>query len=180
MRAIYVSIIVAILSIIGYGLLITSTSRGVSVEPQVLAATTTSSNSVENSIISQINSIRQDVGVEAVTYSDDLKQLTNQRVSDMTTNNYYSHKSPNGTTYASYIKVFVPKSTFSCENLQLQMDADVNTAIEAWVNSPAHYKCLIDARLVNIAISYDVHSEIDTDDGFTPRQMYVFVMIASN
>lgn len=152
----------------------------VSVQPQVLASTVTSIDPKENGLIAQINSIRSDAGVPELTYSFGLKDLATFRVSDMALREYYSHISPEGYTYANYLGEHGSDSTYSCENLQLQVGSDDVSVVKAWTTSPAHYRCLIDPRISNIAISYDVHSEVSSAHSGSVDQMYIFAMIASN
>ena len=150
---------------------------GVSVEPQVLASSTELTQS-QRLFLDKINSIRKEAGASELNYSNEIEGLTDFRVLDMSNREYYSHKTPDGVTYANYLREYNIATDFSCENLQLQIGPDINEAINAWVNSTPHYNCLIDNRLNNLAFSYEPYmlqeNEAEQDTTF------VFAMIASN
>jgi uncharacterized protein YkwD len=89
---------------------------------------------------------------------------------------YYSHTTPESTTYADYLDDYKVESGFSCENLQLQVGSDINQAIDAWQKSSSHYKCLIEPRLRTIGFSHQLYETVSGDNG--QKQLFVFSMIA--
>lgn len=180
MRALYVSTIALILIIVGVLFAVKFVASGVSDESQVLGASTSPSNQTENLLISDINSIRRGAGVDELVYSLDLQELTDFRTQDLVERDYYSHKTPEGYTYAKYMKDYNISSTYSCENLQLQVGDSLANAVVAWQKSPAHLRCLVNPNVSKVAISYAPHGDVIYENNNQPKQMYVFVFIASN
>lgn len=184
MRALYVSALALFFAISSLLYLFRFASIGAIVEPQVLGDSTSSvdvpSDLIEKVMIDEINALRSGVNLDKLSYSLDLKSLTNFRVSDMGARNYYKHKTPDGYTYANYMSEYNIESSHSCENLQLQVGDDHIEAVKAWVDSTSHYRCLTDPKNTKVAISYSPHGEPSFDSNNLPRQMYVFAMIASN
>lgn len=180
MRALYVSIFATLITIFGVALAFRTATNGVTVTPQVLATTSVAIDPNQDIMINQINALRNGAGVLGLSYSSELKSLTDFRVQDMNDRDYYSHKTPEGYTYTNYMNEYDITSTYSCENLQLQSGSNLSEAVEAWHNSPAHYRCLVNPRVSKVAISYAVHGDVMYDSNNQPRQMYIFAFIASN
>lgn len=149
-------------------------------QPQVLAASNESVSAVEKSILDKINKVRVESGARELTYSSAMKRLTSDRVSDMAKRQYYSHKTPDGYTFADTIQDYDSASGASCENLQLQFGDDWQEAVDAWVDSPAHYRCLTNPNLNRGAGSVASYDEAIYDDSNAAKQMYVFAFIATN
>lgn len=180
MRVLYVSATFLSFAFFGAFLLLQLASNGAVVEPQVLGATSSPVDRNVSVITDEINKVRSGVGAEELVYSLDLQNLTDFRVSDMVARDYYSHKTPDGYTYANYIAEYDSGSTYSCENLQLQVGSSPEEAVEAWVNSPSHYRCLTNPNVSNIAVSYSPHGEVVYGLDNQPQQMFVFALVASN
>lgn len=184
MRALYVSAMAMFIAIFGFFYLFRIATSGATVEPQVLGqSVTVSSNSLDQKeieIIAEINKLRSGVGVGEISYDKDLKRLTEFRISDMINRDYYSHKTPEGLTYANYMSEYMPISTFSCENLQLQVGDSALEAYNAWVNSPSHKKCLLSPKITKVAISNSRHGDPIYSSGNQPKQLFVFALVASN
>jgi uncharacterized protein YkwD len=178
MRALYVGFLAISVIIAGYFLYFGSISSGVSVEPQVLAASSSVASVEQQLFLDKVNEVRLSAGVEKLSYDTKLENLTDYRVEDMVARNYYSHKTPELTTYADYFDKFNINSSFSCENLQLQIGPDVYEAVDAWINSSSHYECLVDSRLKTVAFNYDLHETVFSQG--SQKNMYVFAMIAAN
>jgi uncharacterized protein YkwD len=184
MRALYVSAMAMFIAIFGIIYLFRIATSGATVEPQVLGENVTlSSNSLDQKeieIIAEINKLRSGVGVGEISYDNNLKKITEFRISDMINRDYYSHNTPEGLTYANYMSEYVPSSTFSCENLQLQTGDDAIEAYNAWVNSPSHKKCLTSPKITKVAISNSRHGEPLYSSDNQTKQLFVFALIASN
>lgn len=152
-------------------------ASGVNVEPQVLASSTELTQT-QRLFLNKINALRTDAGVDELAYSEDIEKLTDFRVSDMSSREYYSHRTPDGTDYSNYLNNFNIETSSSCENLQLQIGSDIDEAIEAWKNSRSHYLCVINPKLNKIAFSY-----LPFEIGPTTNSKdlaFVFSMIAVN
>ena len=180
MRVLYVSITSLILAVVAVVGVYRLSGTGAVVESQVLAAVSTPKDKNVSFMIDEINQIRSGVGVTTLVFNPELQPLTDFRTSDMATKYYYSHKTPDGYTYANYISEYYPESTYSCENLQLQVGGDFSNAVKSWVGSQSHYRCLTNPNVSNVAISYSMHGDPLYDANNQPRQMYIFTFIASN
>jgi uncharacterized protein YkwD len=180
MRVWLFSLITLTILISGYIVLFRSSSNGATVMPQVLGSVTAEINTEQTNILNQINSIRRSAGVNELEYSAQLEELALYRVDDMVTNGYYSHKSPDGLNFASKLKDMGINAPNSCENLQLQIGDNISNAITAWINSPAHYRCLTDNRMSRVGMSYALHSEDVKSQDDQLQRMYVFALIAAN
>lgn len=178
MRALYVGLFSVICLTAGYVLFLGNISSGVLVEPQVLGASSSQVNTEQQEFISKINQIRSSAGAKELIYSENNENITKYRVQDMVDRDYYSHKTPDGATYASYFKDYGIETRFSCENLQLQGGSDINKAIKSWVDSSAHFECLTDSRLNQISFSYVLYDSIASNDNLS-QDVYVFAMIAT-
>ncbi len=146
-------------------------------QAQVLAASVETVDAVEMSIMDKINKIRAESGVPTIAYSSAMKLLTTDRVADMSAQQYYSHTSPAGLKFGDVIKNYDPTSGVSCENLQLQVGDDWQAAVDAWVSSPAHYRCLINPNLTRGAGSVALYDEVSYGESSTSSQMYVLHLL---
>jgi uncharacterized protein YkwD len=180
MKALYVSLLALSIAVTGYLFAFRLFNQGDYVQSQVLASTVTVVEQKENDIIYQINAVRREAGLSEVTYDFGLKDLSSMRVADMIDNEYYSHTTPQGYTYGNFMGKYSPGSSFSCENLQLQAGSDENSVVDAWVKSPAHYRCLTNPRVTKVAVSYGVYSDVTRTHSESSDEMYIFAMIAAN
>lgn len=178
MRALYVGLFSVICLIAGYVFFFGNITSGVLVEPQVLGASSSQVGVKQQEFISKVNQIRVSAGAKELIYSENNENLTKYRVQDMVDREYYSHKTPDGTTYASYFKDYGIETRYSCENLQLQGGSDINKAIKSWVESSSHFDCLTDSRLNKISFSYVLYDSIASNDNLS-QDVYLFAMIAT-
>jgi uncharacterized protein YkwD len=148
--------------------------------PQVLAASAEVADSENLLILEMINKVRVEAGVGKLDFARAMRLQTTDRVSDMATRQYYSHRSPDGLTFGDKIQDYDPTSGLSCENLQLQVGNDWQTAVDAWVKSPAHYRCLTNPKLTRGAGSVSAYDAISYSGSENDKQMYVFAFIATN
>jgi uncharacterized protein YkwD len=176
MRALYVGFLAILFLIAGFYLYFGNISSGVSVEPQVLGVSSGVIDVEQQLFLDKINEIRLSAGSEKLIYDEKLEKLAVYRVEDMVERKYYSHTTPESTTYADYLDDYKVESGFSCENLQLQVGSDINQAIDAWQKSSSHYKCLIEPRLRTIGFSHQLYETVSGDNG--QKQLFVFSMIA--
>lgn len=178
MRVLRVGIFTLLLALAGIAsLYMIRSNTVVAQQPQVLSV---SVDAVEMSILDKINKVRVESGVKELSYSSAMKSLTTDRVSDMANRQYYSHKTPDGYTFASTILDYDSKSGTSCENLQLQVGDDWQEAVDAWVDSPAHYRCLTNPNLTRGAGSVSAYDAVVYDKSNDSKQLYVFAFIATN
>jgi uncharacterized protein YkwD len=92
-----------------------------------------------------INQERAKVGLRALTYNDDLYDSANAKCQDMKKNNYFTHTSPSGTDYTTFIKKTVPTAKITGENLGAGYTDDT-TIIKEWMQSPKHKENILNAK----------------------------------
>jgi uncharacterized protein YkwD len=182
MRAFRVGLIVLVATAITYVASSTALRKNsvVVTMPQVLAASAELADDENLLILDMINKVRVEAGVEKLAYSRAMRDQTTDRVSDMATRQYYSHRSPEGIGFGQTIHDYDPSSGSSCENLQLQIGDNWQTAVDAWVSSPAHYKCLTNPVLTRGAGSVSAYDTVSYTGSEMTTQMYVFAFIATN
>ena len=181
MRVLRVGIFTLVVALSGVAVIYMTHSTSVLArQPQVLAAAVETVDKAEMSILDKINKVRVESGSKELTYSTAMKKLTTDRVSDMATRQYYSHKNPDGYTFAQTIHDYDSASDSSCENLQLQIGDSWQEAVDAWINSPAHHRCLTDPNLTRGAGSMIAYDEVNYDKSSGDEQMFVFAFVATN
>jgi uncharacterized protein YkwD len=180
MRVRLFSLLASTFLIVGYVVLFMTSTGGTTVDPQVLSSVSSQINPEQTAILNEINKIRRNSGVQELIYSEQLEEITLDRVADMASRGYYSHTSPDGLTYASKLKELGVYAPNSCENLQLQTNGSISDAFSAWVDSPAHYRCLVDSRMTRLGMSYSLHANGVVSSANKKQQMYVFALIVAN
>jgi len=181
MRVLRVSIFTLLFAFTGHIANYTiSSTRAFESQAQVLAATQEVGSATDSAILDKINKVRVESGVKELDYSSAMKNLTTTRVTDMATKQYYSHTSPTGIKFGDIIKDYDPTSGNSCENLQLQVGDDWQSAVDAWVKSPAHYRCLTKPELTRGAGNGTAYEDVSYAGSGSPKQMFVFSFIATN
>lgn len=181
MRALIVTILISIIASLGLAGYYVSNSGSVTTEAQaqVLAATN-QIDPAEQAILDLINTVRADAGVAPLVFSSAMKKLTTDRVQDMVSRQYYSHKTPDGLDFGDMILTYDQTSKSSCENLQLQIGSDWQDAVDAWVASPPHYACITNPALTRAGGSVARYDDVAREGSDSANQMYVFALIATN
>ncbi len=175
-------IIIAIIMISGMLIINNSTQTELELShaPQVLAVSDARpSTDITDTLLEAINDYRVQNGLRALQMSPAIKSLAVFRVSDMVSNRYYAHRSPEHLTYADFINKFVDGSTVSCENLQLQNSQDIEEAIAAWSRSASHRDCLLNPKLTRGATA-DLYYDALSNKTDNSPSTYVFAFIGSN
>lgn len=118
---------------------------------------------VTNTIIKGVNEVRAANRLKPLTESPKLDAIAKVKANDMCQNNYWAHDNPNGKTYLSFFANY--PSTHQGENLAHGF-ISASAAIEAWVNSSAHYANIIDPRFTQsgaVAIVCPNYLGVDND-----------------
>lgn len=90
---------------------------------------------------------------------------------------YYSHNRSDGTTFAALLERDQVPYRSACENLQLQAGSDYRQALRSWLDSPAHYDCLMHPDMKTAGIAYQLYDKIAFDS--VEQEMFVFTFIAT-
>ena len=168
MAALFMFFVLSVFSVTAYKYAVTENIAPVSAQsPAVLGSSTDS-----DPYITEINLHRTRKGLSEIEFSEELREVANDRAQDMVLKQYYSHQSPSGETFSDLVHT----AEYACENLQLQASDSLNGAIRAWENSPAHNQCLNHENTSEAAVVVAEYGDYTYDD----RQMtaYVFVYLA--
>jgi uncharacterized protein YkwD len=119
---------------------------------------TTSLSSLEQGVLSQINSVRKEHGLAPLRLSGHLSAAARQHSDEMAARGYFSHDSVNGSSFDKRIARYYPVGHSRYwsvgENLLWSSpDVDPNGAVDMWWNSPEHRKNMLTARWREIGVS---------------------------
>lgn len=119
---------------------------------------TRSLSSLEQGVLSDLNTLRKQHGLAPLRLSSSLSAAARQHSSEMAARGYFSHSSANGSSFDKRIARYYPmgRSHFWSvgENLLWSSpDVDAGGALELWWNSPEHRKNMLTARWREIGIS---------------------------
>jgi uncharacterized protein YkwD len=141
------------LALTAFGLWVVASPAGASSQQP-----TTSLSSLEQGVLSEINSVRKEHGLVPLRLSGSLSAAARQHSAEMAARGYFSHDSVNGSSFDKRIARYYPigRSRFWSvgENLLWSSpDVDPNGALDMWWNSPEHRKNMLTARWREIGVS---------------------------
>jgi uncharacterized protein YkwD len=117
--------------------------------------TTAATQSVQldtSEIHNQINQQRTKAGLKALSVNDKLVDTATSKCEDMKKKNYFTHNSPDGTTYTNFIKARVPSFKLSGENLGAGY-TDINQLINDWMQSEQHKTNILNPKFTSEGIA---------------------------
>jgi uncharacterized protein YkwD len=150
MKALFISALMLVISIFWASNSVVVYSE--STTAQVAGASTFRLEPTGNKLVNYINSVRISHDVQPLSQSAQLQNVAKSRSLDMIFNQYYSHTTPEGTSYVNSMEVGM---SFSCENLDMSASGNVVDVVNDWLKSPPHKNCLLDKRAGKIGISID-------------------------
>jgi len=106
------------------------------------------------SIYKLTNQVRADKGVKCLARSKQLDKVATAKLLDMKAGGYFAHTNPAGLKYFHIMNKQGYKYLAAGENLARGYDNSEAT-MTAWINSPLHYKNLIEPRFDEIGIATD-------------------------
>lgn len=98
---------------------------------------------------SGINSIRQDAGLPPLTPDPELVALARLRSSDMATNNYFSHKPPDGCNFVCLMDQHGVAHSYTGENIawnNWDWKETAAVAVDMWHKSPPHLENILNCH----------------------------------
>jgi uncharacterized protein YkwD len=118
----------------------------------------TSLSSLEQGVLSDINTLREEHGLAPLRLSASLSSAARQHSSEMAARGYFSHNSANGSSFDRRIARYYPMGGNHFwsvgENLLWSSpDVDAGAALNMWWNSPEHRKNMLTARWREIGLS---------------------------
>lgn len=107
-----------------------------------------------NALVDEINRVRFENGVSAISIDESLNQIASSRTNDMVSNSYYAHQSPNGTYFSDLMKQNGISYEFACENLDLAFSGAESTYVADWMaSSKGHRECLLSEKVTKVGVS---------------------------
>jgi len=103
----------------------------------------------DSGLLDETNKQRQENGLSALTFNDELDQAAQAKAEDMAKRNYWSHNTPDGKEPWVFIDNAGYKYFKAAENLAYGFDTSHNTVI-GWMNSPSHRANILDSDLKEV------------------------------
>ena len=115
-------------------------------------------SSLEQGVLTDINTLRKQHGLAPLRLSGSLSAAARQHSGEMAARGYFSHDSMNGSSFDRRIARYYPMGRSHYwsvgENLLWSSpDVDSAEAIKLWFNSPEHKKNMLDPRWREIGIA---------------------------
>lgn len=102
-------------------------------------------------IIQEVNPVREDQGVLALEVDEKLNQAAQLKAEDMIARDYFSHQGPTGELPWSWLDGVGYNYATAGENLAMDVN-DPKVLINAWLNSPAHAKNILNDNFTEMGI----------------------------
>ncbi|MEV4508827.1 CAP domain-containing protein [Dactylosporangium sp. NPDC049525] len=126
--------------------------------------------SYEQQVLTIVNTERAKAGCKPLAYNAKLTTAARKHSQDMATNNYFSHTSQDGTSFATRITNAGYKWSGAAENIAKgqRTPADV---MNAWMNSSGHRANILNCGLkdLGVGLAYQGKTPIWTQDFGSPR-----------
>ena len=102
-------------------------------------------------IIQEVNPVREDQGFLALEVDEKLNQAAQLKAEDMIARDYFSHQGPTGELPWSWLDGVGYNYAVAGENLAMDVN-DPKVLINAWLNSPAHAKNILNESFTEMGI----------------------------
>jgi len=102
-------------------------------------------------IIELTNQKRIEYGVPPLSVSSQLTQAANKKAEDMVMRNYWSHTTPEGKPFWTFVDEYNYNWSYLGENLAADFDM-AESAVDAWFNSPTHRKNILNPEYQDIGV----------------------------
>ena len=104
-------------------------------------------------IIDRTNALRREKGVAALTVNDKLMQAAQARADEMAASGVYSHTRPDGRKYTTVTDCkYIGENIHLIGEWQIRDSSLPSFAVEAWKNSAAHLKNMLNTRYHAIGV----------------------------
>lgn len=115
-----------------------------------------SQNAVET--INLVNKERTGKGVKALSHDLELSKIAQIKAEDMAKLDYFEHISPTYGTVGEMLATFKYTWTAYGENIAMGYETPKAT-VNGWINSPGHYKNMMNTNFTNIGSGYATSSD---------------------
>lgn len=114
-------------------------------------------------IIALTNEIRKNLNLSQLIEDSKLNQAAFYKAEDMAIKQYFSHTNPEGKKMSYWLNKVSYNFRFGGENLAMGFST-AQDAVSAWVNSPSHYKNIIDPDFkdTGVGISNGLYNGVET------------------
>lgn len=119
------------------------------VSPEVLGY---ASNISVGDLLNETNSRRSGAGLGQLSLNNELTNAAAGKASDMFTNQYWAHTSPQGQEPWAFITGAGYNYVFAGENLARDF-GDSKSVVDAWINSPSHKENLLNSRFQDVGFA---------------------------
>jgi uncharacterized protein YkwD len=116
----------------------------VSSNPTTIPTASASWNAL--AVLAVINDRRAAAGSDALEINGILQYEAQAHATDMATRNYFSHDTPEGTTFQQRMAASGYPSTILAENIGLSTSGQASDVVDIWMNSVAHRTNVLDIR----------------------------------
>ena len=103
-------------------------------------------------LIDMTNDYRESIGLSELKPNARLTQAATNKAYDLLINQYFSHTSPEGKRFSSWIKDVGYKYFYVGENLAIDFNNNENL-FQAWLNSPSHKENIIKSQYQEIGVA---------------------------
>ena len=113
-------------------------------------------------IIDRTNALRREKGVAALTVNDKLMQAAQVRADEMAASGVYSHTRPDGRKYTTVTDCkYIGENIHLIGEWQIRDSSLPSFAVEAWKNSAAHLKNMLNTRYHEIGVGVSKGTVMD-------------------
>lgn len=113
-------------------------------------------------IIDRTNALRREKGVAALTVNDKLMQAAQVRADEMAASSVYSHTRPDGRKYITVTDCpYIGENIHLIGEWQIRDSSLPSFAVEAWKNSAAHLKNMLNTRYREIGVGVSKGTVMD-------------------
>ena len=110
-------------------------------------STTIDVNALKQDIIDRTNALRKENGVAVLRVNDKLMQAAQVRADEMAASSVYSHTRPDGRKYITVTDCpYIGENIHLIGEWQIRDSSLPSFAVEAWKNSAAHLKNMLNTR----------------------------------
>ncbi len=105
-----------------------------------------------NALVAFTNDVRADVNMKPLAVNDVLTSAAQLKANDMASRGYFAHYTPEGLAPWTFIKEAGYEYAHAGENLAVNF-VDSKDVVDAWVNSPTHYRNIVKDNYTEIGIA---------------------------
>ena len=119
-------------------------------------------DAMKQDIVDRTNALRREKGVAALTVNDKLMQAAQARADEMAASGVYSHTRPDGRKYTTVTDCkYIGENIHLIGEWQIRDSSLPSFAVEAWKNSAAHLKNMLNTRYHEIGVGVSKGTVMD-------------------